>query len=322
MSNHDDELLHRLTAADPEQGPQLDDDFDEAAVRTRVHDATAAPETSRSSGPRGRSRRRVLLVAAMVTMLLATVSVGYAVITHERALSITCISADPDHPDTSVVNAISGDPFRDCARHLTPADRQAYGVYTNDDGVIVVAPSLEAASAGVAAEVRPDPDLMLDQDPIELRMALEDVITGAHGCGDVEAVVRRARELVDRYGDDQTRVVEQGVRANPTGCASAVLDGSQVHVWAEEDREAPVNPVYTELLEAAQAIHAGIDSACLSGDEARRVVEDAVAGTQQEGVANVTVVDDPEADCARVHTNAYGMFEVTIYARSDGADGP
>lgn len=318
MSTDNDLLLERLTAADPASGDsEASAEFD-TAVRSRVHAALDETQPTLAAGA-GRGRRQVLLLAAVLSVTLATVSVGYAVLSGSDSLSVLCVSAD--RSEISSVNAISGDPVADCARHLSGADLDGYGVFTDDAELVVVAPDIETARAVVDADLRAAPDLMINQDVIELRMALDDVATGAHGCGDVEAVVQRAEEIVERYGDEDTVVVQRSPASDESSCAFAFIQGSQVTVAVEDARETTPDPVYTELLEAAHTIHDRVEGSCLSGAEARQVVEDAIAGTQQQGVTTITVNEDATADCARVHTNAYGSFEVTIYAPRDSADG-
>ena len=318
MSTDNDRLLERLTAADPAFGdPQPTPEFD-TAVRSRVHAALDESEPTQPAGA-GRGRRPVLLLAAVLSVMLATVSVGYAVLSGSNSLSVLCVSADQS--EISSVNAISGDPLADCARHLNVESVDGYGVFTDDAELVVVAPDIETAQAVVDADLRAAPDLRMNQDVIELRMALDDVATGARGCGDVEAVVQRAEEIAERYGDDDTVVVQRSPDADPSSCAFAFLQGSQITVGVEPTPEGTPGPTYTELLEAAHTIHDRVEGSCLSGTEARQVVQDAIAGTQQQDVTTITVNEDATADCARVHTNAYGSFEVTIYAPQDSADG-
>lgn len=316
MSTAKDPLLERLTAADPASGePQAGPEFD-TAVRSRVHAALDESGPTQAAG-NGRGRRPVLLLAAVLSVMLATMSVGYALLSGSNSLSVLCVSAD--QREISAVNAISGDPIADCARHLNVANMNGYAVFTDDAELVVVAPDIETAQAVVDADLRAAPDLMMNQDVIELRMALDDVVTGAHGCGDVEAVVTRAEEIAERYGGEDTVVVQRSPDADPSSCAFAFLQGSQITVGVEDTRRPEPSPVYAELVEAANAIHDRVEDACLSGAEARQVVQDAIAGTQQQGVTTITVNEDATADCARVHTNAYGSFEVTIYAPEDGA---
>lgn len=317
MSTANDRLLERLTAADPaSHEPEPGPDF-HAAVRSRVHATLDESQATQSTGSR-RVRRRVVLLAAVLSVMLATVSVGYAVLSQANSLSVLCVSADQS--EISSINAISGDPIADCARHLSADDLDAYGVFTDDADLVVVAPDIEAAQAVVDADLRAAPDLMMNQDVIELRMALDDVATGARGCGNTEAVVQRAHEIAERYGDEDTVVVQRSPASDESSCAFAFLQGSQVTIGVEDAPETTPDPVYTELLEAAHTIHDRVGGACLSGSEARQVVQDAIAGTQQQDVTTITVNDDATADCARVHTNAYGSFEVTIYAPPDSAN--
>ena len=310
MSPLHDPELDRLAAADPELDPARRAAFDTAAVRARVHNQLAT-----STGtPRARpARRRVVLVAAVAGLMLATVTGGYAFLAGGGADQLTCVSASGD--GAVVINALSSSPVADCLPHLDPDDPTAYGVYTDDAGTVVVAPDQPSAQAVARAELRPAPDLAINTDRLELRMALDDVVTGAHGCGDVAAVVDRAEQITADLDMGGIPVVLREPDASNSSCAFAFVQPelSQVTIATRPDDGREPSGAYLELLDASRTIHQQIDDQCLTADQARRTVNTMSSGPVNDPTTKITVNTDPDAACARVYTNAYGAYEVTIF---------
>ena len=307
--SHDSDLA-RLAAADPELDPDRRTAFDTTAVRERVHHQLATSTGTQRARP---TRRRVALVAAVAGLMLATVTGGYAILAGGGASQITCASANGDA--AVVVNALSPSPVADCLPHLDPDDPAAYGVYTDDAGTVVVAPDQETAQAVARTELRPAPGLALDTDRLELRMALDDVITGAHGCGDVAAVVDRAEQIVADLDMPNMPVVLREPEAANTSCAFAFIhpELAQITVATHPDDGQDLNSALLELREVSRTIHQQIDTQCLTADQAHRIVTDQPSGPVQDPTTKITVNTDPDAECARVYTNAYGVYEVTIF---------
>ncbi len=69
-----------------------------------------------------------------------------------------------------------------------------------------------------------------------------------------------------------------------------------------------------DIVATSQQIHDTFDQGCLDAAEAERVARSAIAASGQADSAQITVNVDPDASCARVYTNAYGSYEVTIFA--------
>lgn len=317
MSAIHESELDRLAAADPERDPARRAAFAAAAVRVRVHDQIDASTSDPATGQRRTrpTRRRVVLVAAVVGLLLATVTGGYAYLSGGGATHLTCVSEGSD--EVVVINARSADPVADCLPHVDPDDPAAYSVFTDDAGTVIVAPDLQAADAVVRADLRPGSDLAIDTDALELRMALDDLVTGAHGCGDVSAVVARAEQIVADFDLSGMPVVRRQPDAPDDSCALAFVQPELAQITivttGRPDDDRGPSREYLQLLDVSRTIHQEVDQECLTADQARQLVTHELSGSGHDPTASTTVNIDPEVECARVYTNAYSAYEVTVF---------
>lgn len=341
-STHDE--LERLRAADPLPTRSRDGSPPEVVLATIRQHVSQVP-AGQAMAARGRTRRRVVAVASVTAGLLGTATVGYAVFGGGESLTIGCLTDG----QVSVINATSSDPVADCVAFLDAAgetvDPRTLTTYVTGDGTVVVAPHEPTADDGVVGELSPAPDLTLSTESVELRMALDDVATGVDTCTDAEDVRQRVDAIAERLGFGDWEIVE---RERPDGpyCAWAFADLEEqqivvVYDPARDPSEAPSGAVvhgpdgtpipvpdefldfqegadagpspYDEIVAVSQEIHDAIDADCMSAAEAERAAADAVAGTLWEDAVVLTVNPDPDAGCARVYTNAYGTYEVTIF---------
>ncbi|MTV27959.1 hypothetical protein FTX61_21465 [Nitriliruptoraceae bacterium ZYF776] len=335
--------LERLRAADPlpDRATQgVSPEVILARILRQVPDAPGRP----ASNERLLSRRRLVPVASVTTALLATTTVGYAVLQGGESPSIGCVSGDA----VVEINAVSSDPVADCAARLAadgvPVDPHTLTTFMTEDGSVIVASDETAAEGVVVGDLSPVPGLRSETDLVELRMAMDDVVTGVGDCSDTETVSERARSIADRLGFAHWDVVERNrPNGNHCGWAFADLDGQRIVVVYEPDspkdastgavtsgtdgRPTPVPDAFldmdedadasmssrVEIITVSQAIHDAVSQDCLSAVDAEEMARDAVVGSSLADTAQITVNEDPNASCARVYTNAYGGYEITVF---------
>lgn len=335
--------LERLRMADPLRD-RASEGASPEALRARIaHGVSPVPAARTTSPRRTLLRRRVVPVASVTVALLATTTVGYALLRGGESASIGCVTADA----VWVIDAVSSDPVADCVARLAAdgetIDPETLGIFVTDDGTVIVAPDETTAADVATGDLSPAPGLRSETDLVELRMAIADVVTGVGDCSDADTVAERARAIADRVGFGHWDVVERERPDEPhCGWAFADLDAQQIVVVFDPDTPtdipngavvygpdgAPV-PVpeefldidedangpspYAEIVEVSRHVHDAIGGGCLSAAEAEDVARSAVAGTSQAGTVQITVNDDPNAACARVHTNAHGGYDITIF---------
>lgn len=307
--------LERLQAADP-----LQDRVTEGApadvLLSTIQSRLAEASGGRRPEPlvRRPSNRRVVPVALLTAGLIGTATVGYAVLGDRESVSIGCQYGD----GMTVINAVSSDPIADCVARLATTGitvaPEDLTTYVNESGLVVVAPDRATAQQGVVDELSPAPDLRINTDTAELRMAIDDLVTGVGDCSDPETVTERAKGIADRLGFGAWDVTERDRPAEADcGWAAADVEGQQIIVMYREQGDGTPSALYAEIMDVSQQIHSRVDHDCLTAAEAEEVAKSAVADTSQANTTQITVNEDADADCARVYTNAYGGYEITIF---------
>ncbi len=257
----------------------------------------------------GRPRRTFVLAAAAASVGVAAAA-GAAGLFRSDSAGVGCQTPDGA---VSVVNAVTGDPVRDCAAHFAQQGDPATSLVAYDTGaggIIVVSEGAQVSPGWTRLDPGPAQDLSV----IELAAALDDSAEGLRSTCTTLASARdiTVRELSRLGLDDWTVFAERGEADGVETCSYFVLDPADRTV-ALIPIEALVARAVAPHLVFARDLDAALGEDCLAvgaaGDVARGLAAD--AGLQVDAVVIVEVEED-EAGCTRAAVNVGGRVEVTL----------
>lgn len=275
--------------------------------------------------PRRRTRRRVVLLAAVGLAVLTTAAAWALVIQPEQSTNIAC----SDDSGELIIRAVSGDPIADCT---TEFDRLgiAHGrlvAYVNEFGGVIVSEE----SKDVPASYQPlGEDFRQDVAIIELRKALDDEVIGLGAdCYSTDEAIPIAERAVRQVGLDWDVVVDHDrIADGESACAGASLvDQAESTVAIIGIEGGPPDPNADEppWTTASEKLHERLDAECLSLDNAAAVAEELfhpvarqlleASGLSDHPDSDAVVINktvDNSASCSRANINVGGIVFVDL----------
>jgi hypothetical protein len=226
------ESLRRLSPVSDASAAAL---FGAAGPDELLAGLTGLPFRSHVSRPRVMRRRRPLVLALAVLVLLGTAAAAWAIFrsSAQETTSVECVIAGTD----TIIQATSGDPAHDCAvtwKRDTGTSAPPLAAYDNGLGGVTVIPSSQ----------KPQTDWkpLLSQDValIQLQASLDDYIGGLNSsCLDGKAATALAEAKLARFGFTgwtvTVRSADAGTASPPTNAAPVIesAPGSRTCVAAD-----------------------------------------------------------------------------------------
>jgi len=267
---------------------------------------TDLPLGRRDPRPRTTRRRRPLVLALAIVLLLGTAAGAWAIFgssAHETT-SVECVIAGTD----TIIQATSGDPARDCAvtwKHDTGTAAPPLAAYDNTLGGVTVIPRSEQPRAGWKPLQSQDVAL------IQLQDSLDDYINGLNSsCLDGTSATALARTKLARFDFTGWTVSLRGGSATGTCETTDIVDPGTQTVTLIPTRP-PLAAGTTPQSLAARL--RPLTQKCQSLPAAVAAVRSA-ASTVRLSSANyqLDAVRDDSLQCASIYETVGGTIFVTV----------
>jgi hypothetical protein len=171
--------------------------FGDAGREELLAGVTSFPLSRRSAGSRGTRRRRPLVFALAVLLLLGTAAAAWAIFRSpaQETTGVECVIEGTD----TIVPAVSGDPAHDCAvtwKRDTGTSAPPLRAYDNGHGGVTVLPRSETPPTGYKRMVSGQ-DVAL----IQLQDSLDDYVNGLNsGCLSSTAATSLTKAELAKFG--------------------------------------------------------------------------------------------------------------------------
>jgi hypothetical protein len=308
-----DRFVRQLPLVTDEHVRLLSDRGAKQALFEEIMTMTTTTEQRRPvAAPAGR-RRRGRHLAAFVTGLGTVAVAGTAWAVYTSTGSTTSSGCYITEDEVSVINAVTGDPVRDCAsvwERETGTSAPPLVAYDNGAGGVAVVPVDRAVPDGWT---RREPGVTQAPSVIRLEAALDDSIDGlrsdCHALTAAQAIADR--ELASAGLTGWETVSERGQADGRSSCTYYLIDAASQRVVLIPSQGLVTSGDDSPHVQMAAAMRDGLRSKCLSVAAAAAVARDAAAKSGVEGVV-VHEVLEPGTACASIDMRVGGAVEVTV----------
>lgn len=312
-SDWTNEAVRRLPLVSDEQAGLLSD---RQAREALFEEITSMPTSTlhRPAAPPSSARRRAKTVLASMGAAVGTVAIAATAWAMFQGSNTTSTSTGCHLSEDSVtiVDAVTGDPVRDCEQvwQRETGSVPPLTAYDTGEGVAVV-PTDRAVPGGWMAL---EPGVVQDPKLIRLTTALDDSIDGlradCHRLNAAQAVVQRELEIA---GLAQWQIVPQrGEADGRQTCTYFVLEPAATRVvlipsqgLVDPDGTLPHDRLAEDLRNALGS------RACSSVPELAQMVR-AVVDDSKVSDVQINPVDDPAAACATADMVVGGSISITV----------
>lgn len=310
-SDWTNDAVRRLPLPSDEQARLLSD---HQAREALFEEIISMPTTTAPGAPAPRSsnRRRGRTVLATMGAAFGTVAVAGTAWAMLQGSSTTSTGCHLSENSVSIVDAVTGDPVRDCEQvwQRETGSVPPLTAYDTGGGVAVVPTGRDVPGDWMALE----PGVVQNPQLIRLTAALDDSIDGlradCHRLDAAQAVVQRE---LDNVGLAQWQVVpEQGEADGRQTCTYFILDPAATRVLLIPSQGLVHHDGTLPHDRLADDLRSRLDSgACSTVPELERVVRAAAADSQIDDV-QINIVEDPALDCATADMVVGGSIAITV----------
>lgn len=312
-SDWTNDAVRRLPLPSDEQARLLSDPQAREALFEEIISVPTTTTDRSATAPRSSNRRRrsrtVLSTAGAAFGTVAVAGTAWAMLQGSNTTSTGCHLSENS---VTIVDAVTGDPVRDCEQvwQRETGSVPPLAAYDTGDGVAVVPTGREVPGDWMALE----PGVVQNPQLIRLTAALDDSIDGlradCHRLDAAQAVVQR--ELAN-VGLAQWQIVpERGEADGHQTCTYFILDpaATRVVLIPSQGLVDPDGTLPHERL--ADDLRSRLDSAaCWAVPELERVVRAAVADNKVNDV-QINIVQDSAPDCATADMIVGGSISITV----------
>jgi hypothetical protein len=309
-SDWTNDAVRRLPLPSDEQVRLLSDPQAREALFEEIISMSTTPKHG-ATAPRSSNRRRRTILATLGAAF-GTVAVAGTAWAMLQGSSTTATGCHLSGNSVSIVDAVTGDPVRDCEQvwQRETGSVPPLTAYDTGEGIAVVPTGREVPADWMALE----PGVVQNPQLIRLAAALDDSIDGlradCHRLDEAQAVVQRELDNVELA---QWRIVpERGAADGRQSCTYFVLDPDAARVvlipspgLVDPDGALPHDRLADELRSRWDR------GACSTVPELERIVRAAAAGSQIDDV-QINIVEDPALDCATADMVVGGSIAITV----------
>jgi hypothetical protein len=310
-SDWTNEAVRRLPLVSDEQAGLLSD---YPAREALFEEITSMPTSTLHppAAPPSSARRRATTVLASMGAAVGTVAVAgtaWAMLQGSDTTSTGChLSGD----SVTIVDAVTGDPVRDCEQvwQQETGSVPPLTAYDTGEGVAVVPTDRVVPDGWMALE----PGVVQDPKLIRLKTALDDSIDGLRAdCRRLNAAQAVVQRELENVGLAQWQIVPQrGEADGRQTCTYFILEPAATRVvlipsekLVDPDSALPHDRLAEDLRNALSS------RACSSGPELAQMVRTVVDDSKISDV-QINAVDDPAAACATADMVVGGSISITV----------
>jgi len=303
--------VRRLPLVSDEQAGLLSDSQAREALFEEII-SMPTPTLPQATAPPSSSRGRARTVLASMGAAVGTVAVAGTAWAMLQGSDTTSTGCHLSEDNVAIVDAVTGDPVRDCEQvwQRETGSVPPLTAYDTGEGVAVVPSGRAVPGSWVALQ----PGVVQDPKLIRLKTALDDSIDGlradCHPLTAARAVVQRELE---NAGLAQWQIVPQrGEADGRQTCTYFVLEpaATRVVLIPSEGLVDPDGALPHDQL--AEDLRSALGSrACSSVPELARIVR-AVVDDSKVSDVQVNIVDDPAQACATADMVVGGSISITV----------